>query len=147
MERKVGKAAERKEAKAKWIISDIIYGIDTWEDMQRRSQGEQRLYKQLKRFMSIFPDKMIEKMKGSDPCMGILSLETKENLAKYFLYKEVADVFTTYSLLKQNPPYATTVSGWRERGYFLRERDLRTLHEWGYIIADLNRGLDNITLK
>jgi hypothetical protein len=79
--------------------------------------------------------------------MGIFSFETEENLAKYFLYKEVTDLFTTYALLKQNPPYATTVSGWRERGYFLTERTLRTLHAWGYIIADLNMGLDNITLK
>jgi translation initiation factor 1 (eIF-1/SUI1) len=136
-----GERADRtKYESCRWFFDDIIQGMDDDEQMKYMGIYKYRLYKSCKKFMKIFPQSMIDKYMRSD-------YDAPEALANYFVFGKVTDVFSTYALLKQNEYTETRVSDWKKKGYYLNERNLRTLSVWGYIDAHLNMGLDNISLK
>jgi hypothetical protein len=143
------KKAERQEETVRRFISDMIQGLDFWENVQCQSQGRQRTYKRVKKFMGTFPPRMLEWMKSRQFRSAVswpIPVDADVELAEYFLYGKVSGVFSTWALLSRHPYPDTSVSFWKRQGYFLSEYDLRSLHAKGFICADLKWDLDNINL-
>jgi hypothetical protein len=140
-----------KEERIEYYIESYIEGFVDEEFME-----EQKMYfpnngypllKKVIKMMNNFPDKMIEYARLDYRIKNGWRNDPIKELSRYLLTGEPTGIHSTYLLLKNNEYPDTTVSYWKNKGIFLSDVWLRTLKEAGYIWADLNMGLDNITFR